>query len=114
MADLIQVSKVRNFLKGNGFQIKAEALDTVDESIGRMLEGLIQGAVSEDIKSIGTDDVHRLFKPQSKKRVDVLVDNEEKHCSRCRGIQSRFIEYGRNLQAVVSDEAQMLLSRSGH
>ena len=79
----IQVSKVQKYLRGNKFQIKAEVFDAVDEFVGRSLERLIEGALSENIKSIGTDDVARfLGRPKketnSNENVDSLAQEKEK------------------------------------
>ena len=115
MAKFTQVSKVRDFLRGNSFQIKAEALDSIDEIVGRMLESVIEGAIDEGIKSIGSDDVHRFFISKSKKRVDVLADEEtpdRKGCPRCAGIQDKFIQHGRNIQELVSDEALIMYNNN--
>lgn len=120
MADkinLIQSSKVKARLRGNGFQIKAEVYNDIDNFLAKSLDKLISGAKSENIKSIGTDDVFRILGvPKKEASVDEKVDvlaNKTKGCSRCGGIKDNFVKYGRDLQAVVSDEAQRLLNRSG-
>lgn len=117
----IQISKVRNRLKGNNFQIKAEAFETIDSTIGRMLDGLIQSTKSEGIKSIGTDDVIRLFAPKgskAKQNVDVLADGEqpkeERACQKCANIKPPFLKLARSIQTFVYDEVKAIFSREDH
>lgn len=113
MANFIQSSKVLNALRGNDFQVKKEALDTIDEVVGRMLDVLVEGTQSEDIKSIGSDDVFRLFR-KPKSSVDVLAnkDTDKKGCSRCGGIKDKFVQHGRNIQELVSDEALIMYNKT--
>lgn len=111
----IQSTKVREKLRGNGFQIKAECFLTIDSVVNKLLEKLIEGAQSDNIKSIGTDDV--LWILGIKETIRVVDDPNGKTpvmrtCSRCGGIEQRYLSHARNVQALVSDEAQRLLVRN--
>ena len=108
MIRFIQVSKVRELLRGNKFQIKKECFPEIDRIFGELLESLIMGAQSEDIKSIGIDDVRRLISTK-KKSSDVLANNSS--CKRCATLKEPFLKFAKQLQVFTVEEAKIMASK---
>ena len=102
----IRKSFVQQKLRGNGFKVKPEVYGVIDDFLSRALDRLIESVGSDNIKTLGTDEVLSYLKiPKAQspvaKQAKVETSSENNWCDRCIILHDWMIPLARSIQSNI-------------
>ena len=112
----IRKSFVQQKLRGNGFKVKPEVYEVIDDYMNRSLDGLIERVLSDNVKTLGTDEtltylkLHKKTESPVAKQAKVETNSENNWCERCIVLHDWMIPLARNIQSNIQSLAKRVES----